>query len=96
MAEEFIDVWVEIFSSAEDDSSSGRRSSVKSAEASKFRRGKVAKDAFLAADLMRKAQQSRKAAEDAIKGSSSHHGEKQHKRWGTDGALQKVSSIIIS
>jgi hypothetical protein len=58
-----IEVWVEIFN---DDSSNA----IKSTSNSHFRLGKTSLDAYLAADLMRKAKESRKEVETAVSASN--------------------------
>lgn len=87
MSDDFIEVWVELAISSGDNAAS-RPGAVKAVEGTHFRFGRTLKDAYMAADLMRKAQQSRKAAEDAINKSVG-----KHKRWGTNGALQKLKAF---
>eukprot|EP00474_Spongospora_subterranea_P006514 CRZ06972.1 hypothetical protein [Spongospora subterranea] len=82
---EMIDVWVEIFTDV------GAASSVKSASASHFRSGKTSLDAYLAADLMRKAKESRKAVESAVSATTTASKNIKHKV--QDGALAKLQTI---
>lgn len=85
-----IEVWVEIFTGS-DGSQAASADDVKSAARSHFRLGRASYEAYMAADLMRKAQESRRAAETVVAASTAISNGQRHRS--VDAALAKLKTI---